>query len=154
MTEPLSLEQLLARDGRLIRPNKGHSMMPLLREGRDLMVIEKKGPAPCRKWDAVLYRRQQLPGRGAYVLHRVLRVNGDGSYWIVGDNCTRGETVREEQILGVLRAVVRGGRTLSVDSPPLRLYTWLWCVCPPLRFGLLRLKHRVGSHLRAWGLRK
>ena len=43
-------------------------------------------------------------------MHRILRVNPDGSYWIVGDNSFSGETVQEEQILGVLSAVMRDGK--------------------------------------------
>ena len=26
----------------------------------------------------------------------------------------------------------RNGRTVPVDSPAMRAYVWLWCVCPPL----------------------
>ena len=148
MAETLSFEQVLERDGRLVYTNKGVSMMPLLREDRDLMVIDKKPPEGVKKWDAVLFRRPGLVGRGAYVLHRVLRVNGDGSYWIVGDNCLGGETVKEENILGVLRAVVRDGRTIPTDSPGMRAYVWLWCVCPPLRFFLLRLRSYASAALR------
>ncbi len=158
MAETLSFEQVLARDGRLVYTNKGVSMLPLLREGRDLMVIERKEPERCKKWDAVLFRRPGVEGRGAYVLHRILRVNADGSYWIVGDNCLSGEMVREENVLGVLRAVVRNGKTIPVDAPLMRVYVWLWCVCPPLRFFLLRLYQyaaaAVRKLLRVFGLRK
>ena len=154
MSETLRFEDLLERDGRLVYTNKGVSMMPLLREDRDLMVIEKKGPGPCRKYDAVLFRRPGLEGRGAYVLHRILRCNADGSYWIVGDNCCSGETVREEQILGVLRAVVRDGKTVPVTAPLYRLYVHLWCDCYPLRFFLLRLRPLAGAALRRLGLRR
>ena len=148
MAETLSFEQVLERDGRLVYTNKGVSMLPLLREDRDLMVIDKKPSEGVKKWDAVLFRRPGLTGRGAYVLHRVLRVNGDGSCWIVGDNCLSGETVKEENILGVLRAVVRDGRTIPTDSRRMRAYVWLWCVCPPLRFFLLRLRNYAFAALR------
>lgn len=36
-----SLSELLNRDGRLIYSNIGDSMMPLIKQGRDLLVIEK-----------------------------------------------------------------------------------------------------------------
>ena len=107
MNETTTFEEILDRCGKLVYPNKGISMKPLLRQGRDLMVIERKGPEPCRKYDAVLFKRPSFRGPDAYVLHRILRVNDDGSYWIVGDNCFTGDTVREEQILGILSAVVR-----------------------------------------------
>ena len=94
MEQPISFEALLARDGKLVYTNKGVSMMPLLRQDRDLMIIEKKGEERCRRFDAVLFRRPGVDGRGAYVMHRILRVNDDGTYYIVGDNCLTGVTVR------------------------------------------------------------
>lgn len=148
MNEPISFEQLLETTGRLVYTNKGVSMMPLLRQDRDLMVIEKKGDGPCRKYDAVLFKRPEVRGRGAYVLHRILRVNADGSYWIVGDNCVSGETVRDEQILGILTAVVRGGRTIPVTAPLYRFYVHLWCDAYPVRFALLRFGRLAAEYLR------
>ena len=35
-----SFEEVLGRDGRLVYYNVGDSMMPLIRPGRDLLVIE------------------------------------------------------------------------------------------------------------------
>ena len=151
MSETVKFEDILTRYGKLIYPNKGVSMKPLLRQGRDLMVIERKGPEPCKKYDAVLFRRPSVRGPDDYVLHRILRINKDGSYWIVGDNCCTGETVREAQILGVLSAVVRGGRQIPVTAPGYRLYVTLWCKPWPLRFAVLRVWHlcrRVLSRLK------
>ena len=64
-----SFEEELEQNGTLVFPNKGKSMLPLLRENRDLMVIRKKGPERCKKYDAVLFRRGEQ-----YVLHRILKV--------------------------------------------------------------------------------
>lgn len=147
MAEVSTFEQQLEEHGRLVFTNKGTSMMPLLREGRDIMVIERKGAERCQKYDAVLFRRPGVEGRGAYVLHRILRVNPDGSYWIVGDNCAYGETVREEHILGVLTAVMRDGRTISVADRGYRLYVRLWCAPYRLRFFILRAR---GFAARIW----
>lgn len=139
MAETTSFEQLLDTTGQIVYTNKGVSMMPLLREGRDLMVIRKKGPEGVKKYDAVLFRRPGHEGRGAYVLHRILRCNGDGTYWIVGDNCPDGETVREENILGVLEAIIRDGkRRLSVDQLNYRIYVQVWGA----RLGLRRFVRR------------
>lgn len=144
MEQPISFEALLARDGRLVYTNKGVSMMPLLRQDRDLMIIEKKGQERCRRFDAVLFRRPGINGRGAYVLHRIVKVNDDGTYYIVGDNCLTGETVREENVLGVLRGVVRDGRTVDSSSLGYRAYVWLWGGRPGLR-RLVLLPRRVAA---------
>lgn len=154
MSDTLSFEQLLERDGHLAFTNKGVSMMPLLREDRDLMLIDKKGPERCKRLDAVLFKRPGVSGRGAYVLHRVLRVNADGTYWIVGDNCVRGETVAEESILGVLTGMVRDGRTISVTGRSYRLYVNTWCRWYRLRFVLLRSGRFIGRCARILGLRR
>jgi len=133
MSETMRFEDLLERDGRLVFTNKGVSMMPLLRQDRDLMIIDRKGIVPIKKYDAVLFTRPGVTGRGAYVLHRILRVNGDGSYYIVGDNCYTGETVPEERILGVLTGVVRDGKQIAMDSPGMKLYVRLWAAHPRFR---------------------
>lgn len=154
MNEQVRFEEILDRFGQLVYPNKGVSMMPLLRQDRDLMVIDRKGDEPCRRYDAVLFKRR-LPGRpDSYVLHRILRVNKDGTYWIVGDNCASGEIVHEEQILGTLKAVIRDGKRVSVTDPAYKAYVHLWCDAWPLRFAALRTKHLAGSVLRKLHLRK
>ena len=126
-----SFEEELEQNGTLVFPNKGTSMMPLLRQNRDLMVIEKRGPERLRKYDAVLYKRGEN-----YVMHRILQVR-DRDYWIVGDHCRVGESVRDEQILGVLKQVVRDGKTIRTTDPGYRLYVHLWCDFFPLRCALL-----------------
>ena len=124
-----SFEEELERSGSLVFTNKGVSMMPLLRQDRDLMVIEKKGPGRCKRYDAVLFKR------GAkYVLHRIIRVR-ERDYYVVGDNCRRGEYVRDDQILGVLTQVVRDGKTITTDDPDYQRYVHLWCDFYPLRAG-------------------
>ena len=133
-----SFEEVLATTGRLVYTNVGVSMLPLLREGRDVMIIESISRPP--RWlDAVLFVRPGVHGRGAYVLHRILRVGRNGRYWIAGDNCTEGETVDRENIIGVLTAVKRGKRTVRVTDLSYRLYVALWCAPYPLRFAALRL---------------
>lgn len=153
-SQSLRFEDVLDRMGQLVYPNKGVSMMPLLRQGRDLMVIDKKSSRTCGKCDAVLFKRPAGDGPDAYVLHRILRVNNDGTYWIVGDNCCTGDTVREEQILGILSAVVRDGKTIPVTNWAYCAYVALWCGCYPLRFAVVRARHFGGKCLRRLNLRK
>lgn len=138
-----TFEEELNRRGRIVFTNVGKSMMPLLRQGRDLMVIEKKGPERCRKYDAVLFKRDN----GQYVLHRILEVR-EKDYLIVGDNCDQKEYVDDSHILGILKEVVRDGKTISVEDTSYQRYVRLWCGCFPLRAGLLRIRHTVGKALR------
>ena len=125
-----SFEEELERNGTLVFTNKGRSMMPLLRQDRDLMVIEKKGPERCKKYDVILFKRD-----GKYVLHRILKVR-ERDYYVVGDNHRRGESVRDSQILGVMTQVVRDGRTITAEDPAYRRYVRLWCDFFPVRAGI------------------
>ncbi len=134
----VTFEEELARSGSLVYRTVGRSMLPLLRQGRDVVRIEVCDPQELRRYDAVLYRRRGADGRGAYVLHRILRRRPDGNFWIVGDNCSYGEIVAPGQILGRLTNVIRNGRATGVNDPAYRLYVHLWCAPWPLRFAALR----------------
>lgn len=128
-----TIKDELMEKGYLVYTNKGISMLPLLRHDRDLMIIEKKKEGQLKKYDAVLFIR----GNGQYVLHRILKVR-EHDYWIVGDNCTSGEYIKEEQIIGVLTGVIRDGKKISVDDRGYRFYVWLWCYFYPIRFFIIR----------------
>ena len=134
----ITIAEELARTGRLTYTNKGVSMMPLVRPGRDVWIIEKRNPEDVRKYDVVLFRRPPENGRGVYVLHRVLKRYPDGQFWIVGDNCVYGEDVRPEDVLGVMTKLNRGGKIVQPTDFGYRMYVALWCAPWPLRFALLR----------------
>ena len=132
-----SFEEILERDGRLIYSSVGDSMLPMIRQGRDLLVIEKpKGR--LKKYDIPLYKRDN----GRYVLHRVLKVR-DEDYVICGDNRWHCETgITDRQIIGVLTAVIRKGREIPLSGWRYRLYVFLWC-----RLFLVRVFILWGSNL-------
>ncbi|MCQ2431352.1 MAG: hypothetical protein MJ175_01975 [Clostridia bacterium] len=140
MMNTSDFETELAARGMIVYPNVGTSMMPLLRQHRDLMVIRKKPEGGLKRYDAVLFRRGPQ-----YVLHRILKIREDG-YEICGDNQVVKEFVKEEQIIGVLSAVVRDGKEIPVTNPGYRMYVHLWCDFFPIRCFLLR----AGRKLKRW----
>ena len=146
-----TFEQALESNGSIVYTNVGVSMRPLIREGLDVMRI-KKADGKIKKYDVVLYRRPGVSGRGHYVLHRVLKVGRDSSYWIVGDNCTDGENVKSENVIGVLDSVIRGGKkTVRTTDLSYRLYVAFWCAPYRIRFFVLRSRRfaaRVKNKLR------
>lgn len=132
-------EEQLALHGQLVYTNVGDSMLPLLRENRDLMVITRKNPGRMKKYDAILYRRPN----GKYIMHRILKVRKD-DYILCGDNRWQREAgVKDDWILGVLTAVVRDGKEISVKDWRYRLYVHLWCDFFYIRGGILWLKGKL-----------
>ena len=141
--EKSTFEDILAKNGRLVYTNVGVSMLPLIREGRDILVIEKRDGYVFKKYDVVLFKRKNISGRGKYVLHRIIRLLPDGKYFIVGDNCTSGEVVDAEQILGVLTSLLRSEKQNNLNSLKYKLYVHFWCAPYHLRFLILHIKHFI-----------
>ena len=132
----VKFEEIIERDGRLIYKNKGDSMMPLIKEGRDLIVIEK-ADGRLKKYDVPLYKRDN----GQYVLHRIIKVR-ENDYVICGDNRINMEYgITDKHIVGILSAVIRNGREISVKSKGYKLYVHLWYFIFPLRYILKKLRN-------------
>ena len=137
-------EQELSEKGCLIYTTSGMSMRPFLRSGQDLMVIEAKKEIRCRVRDVVLYRRDS----GKYVLHRIMAVRKD-DYVLCGDNCWQLEPgIREDQILGVLTAVIRNGNRTEVSQAGYRAKVFAWWLMYPARAVAFWLRYQFG---RFWG---
>lgn len=125
-------EECLKQYGILIYKNTGTSMLPLLRQGRDVFIVRKLGEyETCKKWDVVLYKRPPE----SYVLHRVVGVH-DISYDILGDNCIGIErNIPKDAVIGVMTGFIRNGKKYRVDSSWYKLYVLFWC--KPYRIRIL-----------------
>lgn len=132
----LTFEEIIERDGRLIYTNKGDSMMPLIKEGRDLLVIEKPD-GRLKKFDVPLYKRDT----GQYVLHRIIKVR-QSDYVICGDNRVNKEYgITARHIIGVLTAVIRNGNELSVNSAKYKAYVRFWYLLFPVRYIIIKMRN-------------
>lgn len=139
-----TFEEILERDGRLVYTSVGISMLPLLRQGRDLFVVEKWGPGRFQVGDVVLYRRP--PDK--YVLHRIVQVRV-ADYVILGDNSVNREYgITDDDILGVMTGFVRKGKPYSVTEKKYRLYTFLILHTIGLRIFLKRISWRVKAGIK------
>ncbi len=126
-------EDLLQKDGRLVYKTKGTSMEPMLRQNRDLVIIEVPS-SRLQKYDVALYRRDDK-----YVLHRVIGVD-DGFYRIRGDNTYAIEQVPFEAVIGVLKSFNRKGKMYTVTDRGYRFYTRFWNAIYPLRAAWKRIR--------------
>ena len=115
------IEEKLRSGGTVTFTPSGESMLPMLRDGKDVVVLSKPR-GRLRLYDVPLYRREN----GQFVLHRVIDFDSDGSYVMCGDNEFRREHgIRDSQIIGVLIAFHRKGKPYRVDSLRYRLYITL-----------------------------
>jgi hypothetical protein len=84
------------------------------------------------------------------VLHRILKVRKD-DYIICGDNrYVREFGVPDDWIIGILTAVVRDGKELSVTDWNYRLYVHLWCDFFYIRAFLVRTVQFLRRRIRKW----
>ncbi len=126
----------LERGGTVTFTPKGKSMMPMLRDGEDIVVLSKpKGR--LRLFDVPFYKRKD----GTYVLHRVVGFNSDGSYILCGDNqFAKEHGIRDEDIVAVMTGFCRNGKPYTLDSPTYALYIKLWYYTRFFRRALGRVK--------------
>lgn len=115
------IEEQLAADNEVSFTPKGESMLPLLVPDRDAVVL-KSPPLKLKKYDLPLYRRTG----GQFVLHRVVKVEKDGSYTMCGDNqCVREKGIKHSQIVGVVTSFSRNGKTVNAKNIFYRIYCLL-----------------------------
>ena len=117
---------------------RGVSMLPLIREGRDSVVLSPVN-REMKKYDLPLYQRAD----GSYVLHRIVDVKKD-SYITIGDNqyvYERG--VSRDQIIAIVTAVRRGDRLISVESFSYRFYSVFHHATRPVRHFVRRVVGRI-----------
>lgn len=140
-----TFEEQLEQQGFLLYGISGTSMMPLLRQKTDVVLIEPI-QNKIRARDVVLYRRDN----GQYVLHRVLKIRKD-DYVICGDHQYHPEYgITERHILGVMTAVIRDGVKLDITDLRYGIYVHLWCDLFYLRAGILRMKSLLWYVKRKW----
>ena len=110
-------------DGRSVRFRaKGVSMHPLIRGGKDEILLSPCSDKELKPMDVVLFKY-----KGQHVLHRIIRkedniltIKGDGSY-------TAKEECTTEDVIGKVQAIIRpSGKVISVDSWRWRLPSYIW----------------------------
>ena len=104
------IRELLAKGQPVRLYPKGTSMMPMLRENIDSVMLAPV-PGKLKKYDLPLYQRRD----GQYVLHRILKVGE--TYTCIGDNQYTYESgVRQEQLIAVVTGYYRDEAYIPVSS--------------------------------------
>ena len=145
-----TFEELLNEHGYIVYTNVGYSMMPLLRQRRDIIEIRAKKPGQrFEKYDAVLYKRGEQ-----YILHRIIQVR-ERDYVICGDhNIQKEYGITDEHILGVMTRVIRNGKNIDCQkSMCYRLYVHLWVDFFPIKAFIMITNGYIraaGSRVKQW----
>lgn len=137
---PLMEESLAA--GRSVRFSpRGISMLPMLRQGVDSVILSPV-TGMLQKYDIPLYRRDD----GKFILHRIVRA--DETYSCIGDNQFEVEHgVRHDQVIAVVSAFTRGEKEHSVSEWSYRMYCHIWHRSRPFRHFYRRAKGWLRRHV-------
>ena len=115
---PIVRESLSSGNSVRIHPY-GTSMLPMLRQGKDSVVLSKIQEP--KKYDVILYQRKN----GQYVLHRLVGIGED--YTFLGDNqFVHEHGIEREQMIAYVSSFYRGDREVSVKKASYKLYCRLW----------------------------
>ena len=90
----------------------GASMRPLLRTHKDIVIISRANH-PLSIGEVPLYSKK---GVSKLILHRIIDIAPDGRYIILGDNTYRKEYVPQEDVVGVMTAIYRGGKYIDCKN--------------------------------------
>ena len=134
------IEDQLNKGGEVRFSPNGTSMLPLLRQGIDEVVIAKYNGG-LRKFDIPFYRRKN----GQFVLHRLVKKTKNGEYFMCGDHQSELESgITDENIIGVVSRIHRGNKVIRSGS----LSFYLWAILGPRYIRLYHIYTQIKRKLR------
>ena len=137
---PVIQERLAAGQSVRFSP-RGISMLPMIRQGKDSVVLSAVR-GRLKKYDIPLYRRDD----GKYILHRIMDVSD--TYTCIGDHqYVQEKGVRQDQVIAVVTAFYRGEKRYEVSHAGYRVYCILWHWSRPVRHLMVRAKRWLRRHL-------
>ncbi len=120
----------------------GNSMLPLLRNGIDSVLLTKS--ISLKKYDVVLYVRKN----GDVILHRIVSCKSDG-FMILGDNQSQVDgPIAASQIIATMVGFYRNETYYSVQKWWYKLYSRLWTLAGPFRRFLLPFTRKIGRIIK------
>ena len=134
--EKFTIEEVLEKTGVYVGPTVGVSMLPMLKNRRDSVIVVKKTER-LKPLDVALYKRGN-----DYVLHRVLEVKEWG-YIIRGDNCYANENIPEDTVIGVLTEFYRKDKHVLCTNEKYLRYAKRRIATYPVRRVFFAIKQKV-----------
>lgn len=129
-----SVKDCLHRGQSIVIRIRGNSMLPFLRDNRDLVTLRAVAPGDLKTGTIILFKYKTK-----YLLHRIVKKKRT-NFYLRGDNnwSFRFETCAAEDIQGVVVAIERNGRKIPCDSWKWRFCSYLWMKSHPLRVMLFK----------------
>ena len=125
---------------------KGRSMSPYIRHAKDSVVLAKADSEKLAVGDIVLAKTTQ----GQFVLHRIIRLEGEKAV-LMGDGNLKGtENCLQSDIRGKVLFIERRGRRTDCNTPCQRRKA---AVLRSIHRTYLRTRHFFGNILRKLHLR-
>ena len=118
---------------------KGYSMNPFIVHMEDQITLGPWNDRDIKKGAAVLVRDI----RGNYLIHRIIKRKGNRILLMGDGNIGIRETAMVENIIGIMKAVIKKGRTYPVTGFAWRLHSFLWTLLNPVRRYPLALWRRL-----------
>lgn len=110
------IDEVISSGGEFRMYPRGVSMLPLLTQGEDSVVLVSLGDV-CES-DMILYRRDN----GQFVLHRVIKIEGD-EYIMCGDNQYELERgIKREHLLAKVKYFYNRDKKVTLDSKEYQKY--------------------------------
>ena len=132
------VERLLTEDITATILVRGNSMRPLLRDGRDKVVLRRSQESDIAIGEIMLFRY-----RGDCIMHRVVEIDGDKVVF-AGDGNYKTKVRRTEVIARVISVVRPSGRVVKCDSLRWRTMSRAWLILPrELRRIILGVMRRI-----------
>lgn len=143
--EPI-IKKVLAQKGNFSFYPHGTSMLPLIREDRDQVILSALPEKP-EKYQIILYKRKN----GAFVLHRIVGISKKGDqevYTMRGDHQYQNEYgITKEQMIGVVSWIVKAGKTVDAQHGFEYAKAVFWVNTVKVRQGLSCIR-RCGSKVK------
>ena len=118
-----NIERSIKELGYAVVPITGTSMLPLLKEGRDLVELKPYCQERLKKGDVVLYKKND----GMLVLHRIIKTENGEFFTVLGDHQFKNaERVNKNQIIAVACGFFIKGRYVNEKTRWYRLYKKIW----------------------------
>ena len=118
---------------------KGNSMNPFMVHLRDQMTLGPWKEEDIRKGTVALVRDIH----GNHLIHRIIDVYPDRIILLGDGNILQTETATRENIIGIMHAITRKGRTYTPDSLTWRVYSSIWAFLTPVRRWPLGLWRKI-----------